>query len=161
MEPPFLVLRDGKKILASVPIALLFQLQRQARRLMWGAIVRGDSASKQQVEAIFSVLEPSDGRAIIMALIMQDAAEEAVEGRDAMLAQRQAEQAYAQQAAQQAAQQVQGEPKSKDGAGGGGPAKAGAKPKSENDYFCVHGCPTDIACADCEALIAKSAGRAA
>lgn len=157
MEPPFLVLRDGKKILAHVPFALLCQLQRSARRLMHQALVSGDPASKAQVEQIFASLQPSDGRAIIMMMVMEDACAEAEETRTAMQAMRAQQQA--QQQAQQA-QQAQQKPAADAKAGGAAPP---ARPQSEEEkYFCVHGCPVGVPCEMCEALEKRAAqGRAA
>lgn len=159
-EPPILVLRDGKKVLAYVPFALLCQLQRQARRLMRQALISGDPASKYQVEQIFSALEPSDGRAYIMMLVMEDACSEVEEERRQMQAMR------AQQAAQQAQQQAQAKPAEGAGAAksGGGAPTTPARPQSEEEkYFCVHGCPVGVPCEMCEALEKRAAaqGRAA
>lgn len=155
MEPPFLVLRDGKRILASVPLALLFELHRNARRLMYKAIVSGDPASQKQIEAIFASLQPSDGRAIIMTLILQNACEEAEQSRREMQAY-QAQQAQAQAAAPAPKAANESAPK-----GGGAPTPV--RPESEQDkYFCVHGCPVGLPCDQCEALASKQArGKAA
>ena len=160
MEPPFLVQRDGKKILATVPFALLCQLQRQARRLMRQALISGDPASKYQVEQIFAALQPSDSRAYIMMLVMEDACSEVEEERRAMQA-AQAQRAEAERQSQ-AQQQVAGKPaEGAPGSKGGAPP---ARPQSEEEkYFCVHGCPVGVPCEMCEALAAKQAraGKAA
>src|SRR4029077_20554500 len=159
MEPPFLVQRDGKKILAHVPFALLCQLQRQARRLMRQALVSGDPASKYQVEQIFAALQPSDSRSYIMMLVMEDACSEIEEERRAMQAARAQQQAEAERRAAPQPTPKSGPPDAK--GGGGAPP---ARPQSEEEkYFCVHGCPVGVPCEMCEKLAANQAraGKAA
>lgn len=179
MEPPFLVQRDGKKILATVPIAQLFQIQRAARKLMWQAIVMGDAQAKQQVEQMFMSLQPSDPKAVIMTLVLQDACAEAegVRLEMQMAEQQKLREAESRDAAayraQQAAQKNAGVGGAPGGSNGGpgqqGPAQQVAgvpgAPQGEQDrVFCPHGIPrsstasnSSVRCLECESA-QKSSG---